>query len=87
MTFRFDAYLPRIVDAGGALAERAEDAGLESVVPTCPGWTVADLVAHQGMVHRWAAANLRNEEAPYTTESGVLDAVGGVGYRTPDAWR
>ena len=22
-------------------------------VPTCPGWTVADLIAHAGNVHRW----------------------------------
>ncbi|WP_395726137.1 maleylpyruvate isomerase family mycothiol-dependent enzyme [Nakamurella sp.] len=25
-------------------------------VPTCPGWTVRDLVTHIGGVHRWAAA-------------------------------
>lgn len=30
-------------------------------VPTCPEWTVLDLVAHQGMVHRWAAALVRGE--------------------------
>ena len=30
-------------------------------MPTCPEWTVRDLVAHQGMVHRWAAALVRGE--------------------------
>jgi uncharacterized protein (TIGR03083 family) len=25
-------------------------------VPACPGWTVADLAAHTGNVHRWATA-------------------------------
>ncbi len=25
-------------------------------VPTCPGWTLRELVLHQGEVHRWAAA-------------------------------
>jgi uncharacterized protein (TIGR03083 family) len=39
----------------------AERAGLAAPVPTCPGWTVLDLVAHQGMVHRWAAAIVRGE--------------------------
>src|SRR5205807_1693289 len=24
-------------------------------VPTCPGWTVHDLVDHAGSIHRWAA--------------------------------
>lgn len=28
-------------------------------VPTCPGWTVADVVSHTGQVQRWATAQLR----------------------------
>lgn len=43
-----------------AFAGSAADAGLETDVPTC-SWTVRQLVAHQGMVHRWARANLRGE--------------------------
>ncbi len=27
-------------------------------VPTCPGWTVRDLVTHVGITHRWATANI-----------------------------
>jgi uncharacterized protein (TIGR03083 family) len=44
-----------------AFVRYAERAGLAAPVPTCPDWTVRRLVAHQGMVHRWAAANLRGE--------------------------
>lgn len=33
--------------------EAARVAGLEAPVPTCPAWTVADLVGHIGRVHRW----------------------------------
>lgn len=44
---------------GEALAVAAERAGLDAGVPSCPDWTVRDLVRHQGDVHRWAAANLR----------------------------
>lgn len=44
-----------------AFVRYADRAGLAAPVPTCPGWTVRDLVAHQGMVHRWAAGLLRGE--------------------------
>jgi uncharacterized protein (TIGR03083 family) len=40
---------------GLALGESASEAGLTADVPSCPGWTVRDLLAHVGMVHRWAA--------------------------------
>jgi uncharacterized protein (TIGR03083 family) len=39
----------RIAIAGGEL-------GLNTTVPTCPGWTVRDLMTHIGTVHRWARA-------------------------------
>lgn len=29
-----------------------------TTVPSCPDWTLGRLVAHQGMVHRWAAGHL-----------------------------
>lgn len=27
-------------------------------VPTCPGWTLADLIAHTGTLYRWSAAHV-----------------------------
>ena len=50
-----------------AFVRYADRAGLSARVPTCPDWTVRDLVTHQGMVHRWAAALLRDDtpEAVY----------------------
>jgi len=36
------------------LADEAERVLLSDPVPTCPDWTVRDLVAHLGGVHRWA---------------------------------
>lgn len=44
-----------------AFVRYADRAGLTAPVPTCPDWSVRDLVAHQGMVHRWAAALVRGE--------------------------
>jgi uncharacterized protein (TIGR03083 family) len=42
-----------------AFVRYADRAGLRAPVPTTPDWTVRQLVAHQGMVHRWATAILR----------------------------
>ncbi len=45
-----------------AFVRYADRAGLDAPVLTTPDWTVRQLIAHQGMVHRWAAANVRGEE-------------------------
>ncbi|MFK4086074.1 maleylpyruvate isomerase family mycothiol-dependent enzyme [Kribbella sp. NPDC020789] len=37
------------------LAESVAAAGAEAVVPTAPGWTVADLVEHVGQTQNWVA--------------------------------
>jgi uncharacterized protein (TIGR03083 family) len=60
-----------------AFARSAGRAGLEADVPTCPDWTVRRLVGHQGMVHRWAAANLRGR-------SIEVDATERAGRRSAD---
>lgn len=44
-----------IGDAASVLRNNAVAAGMDRPVPTCPGWTVRDLVVHQGLVHRWAS--------------------------------
>jgi uncharacterized protein (TIGR03083 family) len=56
-----DDHLAALVHSGRVLRDTAAAAGLEAPVPTCPAWTVRKLVTHQGMVHRWAAANLRRK--------------------------
>ncbi|OKK17517.1 hypothetical protein AMK16_22130 [Streptomyces sp. CB00455] len=53
---------------GTLLAELAERAGTDALVPTCPPWRVADLLRHTGSVHRWAAGYVgegRLEPAPF----------------------
>ena len=54
-------HLDGLHEAVTAFVAYAGRAGLDAPVPTCPDWTVLDLVAHQGMVHRWAAALVRGE--------------------------
>jgi uncharacterized protein (TIGR03083 family) len=43
-------YLTALRRYGKRMAAAAEDA-LDQTVPSCPGWTVADLICHLGKVH------------------------------------
>jgi uncharacterized protein (TIGR03083 family) len=62
-------HLAGLARSGRALRDAAAAAGQAATVPTCPGWDVTKLVIHQGMVHRWAAANLRGETDHRTSDS------------------
>ena len=53
-----------------AFVRYADRAGLAAPVPTCPGWTVRDLVAHMGAAHRSTAAMLRGAEPAAVSISG-----------------
>lgn len=64
-----DRHVNALSRAGTVLREMAGAAGPHAPVPTCPTWDVSDLVAHQGMVHRWAAAHLRGDTAHDTDAS------------------
>jgi uncharacterized protein (TIGR03083 family) len=56
-----DRHLAGVCDALDAFVEHATAAGLDAMVPTTPDWDVRRLVAHQGLVHRWAAATIVGE--------------------------
>ena len=75
-TLTLDQHLAALRDAVAAFARHAEEAGLDVPVPTTPDWTVRRLIGHQGMVHRWATANLRGESVD-------PDAVERAGRRAP----
>jgi uncharacterized protein (TIGR03083 family) len=58
---------PRFLDCLGADYTRlraAAAAGLTSPVPTCPGWTVADLARHVGEVYLHKTLAIREETEP-----------------------
>ena len=57
----FDEHGDGLGEAWSVLRDNAARAGLDAPVPTCAGWAVRDLVAHQGMVHRWAAGCVRGD--------------------------
>ena len=77
-------HLAGLSEAMRAFVRYADRAGLEARVPTCPDWTVLDLVAHQGMVHRWAAALLGGER-PTDDEVAAYEA-SGRGSEHPLGW-
>ncbi|MDQ4039520.1 MAG: maleylpyruvate isomerase family mycothiol-dependent enzyme [Actinomycetota bacterium] len=72
-------YLDELERQGQALGSAAAQLDLDAEVPTCPTWTVAELVAHIGMVHRWAASHVQEprktgDGAQATApEEGLLD--------------
>ena len=71
-----DEHLAAVEVSGGQLAGFARQAGLDARVPTCPAWTVDELVAHQAMVHRWATAHVRGDEPDAVlTQTQVLETV------------
>ena len=47
-------YVAHIRREAGALADAAR-LGLDAPSPSCPGWSVATLVKHTGLVHQWVA--------------------------------
>ncbi|CAN5776553.1 maleylpyruvate isomerase family mycothiol-dependent enzyme [soil metagenome] len=71
----FTRHVAAVEVASSDLASRALSSGLEAPVVTCPRWRVADLVVHQGIVHRWAASNLRGDNDVVPTKSQILKEV------------
>jgi uncharacterized protein (TIGR03083 family) len=66
-----------IVEHTRRLAESAAVAGPDTVVPTAPKWTVADLVEHVGQTHNWVAEIIERRITDPTqlpTEVAVLPA-------------
>ncbi len=44
-----------LITENAAFAELFRDADLSTPVPTCPGWTLAQLMRHVGRGDRWCA--------------------------------
>ena len=65
------AHLEGLRAALVAFVRYADRAGLRAAVPTCPDWDVRALIAHQGMVHRWAAAIVRGAPVDPDSEERV----------------
>jgi uncharacterized protein (TIGR03083 family) len=68
---RHDEYVAAIRADGAALATAARDAGVDASIPSCPLWTVSDLLGHIGRIHRWVAhiiVERETERGPHWSE-------------------
>jgi uncharacterized protein (TIGR03083 family) len=52
-----------VTGSAGTLAGIASGQDLTAQVPTCPGWTLRQLITHVGRAHRWAAAIIATRAA------------------------
>jgi uncharacterized protein (TIGR03083 family) len=83
-----EQHLDGLREAVDAFGESATAAGLEAAVPTTPDWDVRRLVAHQGLVHRWATGHILGEEVdPDAVELEGLEAADPVEWLSDGAQR
>ncbi|MET7364431.1 maleylpyruvate isomerase family mycothiol-dependent enzyme [Streptomyces sp. NPDC005566] len=81
-----DQYCDEILRQTDALRAAVKGADLTARVPTCPDWSLRDLVVHVGGAHRWAGEIVRtrateeipdeqvpNAEGPGDDDPGALD--------------
>jgi uncharacterized protein (TIGR03083 family) len=59
---QLEQHLEGIRRAVESFADSATTAGLSAAVPTTPDWDVRRLLAHQGLVHRWATGHVLGEQ-------------------------
>src|SRR5262245_13029807 len=71
----FDRYFELFTGAAERLVASVEQTGLTAPVPTCPGWTGANLLAHQTMVHRWATGLITGASAEPPDDAVILNTV------------
>jgi len=58
-----DLLLAEVTGSADTLAGIAATADLTTTVPTCPDWTLRQLITHVGRAHRWAAAIVATQAA------------------------
>jgi uncharacterized protein (TIGR03083 family) len=75
-----------LTEATDGFAAELEGGDLAAPVPTCPGWTLADLGEHLRVTHAWAAHAVVEGNPDGMPEPGPLDRDGLVaGYRAAAA--
>jgi uncharacterized protein (TIGR03083 family) len=58
-----DRLLAEVTGSTGTLADITADADQTAQVPTCPDWTLRQLITHVGRAHRWAATIVATQAA------------------------
>src|ERR671931_2060326 len=88
VTLTYERYCDEIVVQTGLIRDIVRGADLSVTVPTCPDWTLAQLVRHLGGHHLALEMAVRTGTAVQDPESQVPDAAGphGDGPVALDAW-
>jgi uncharacterized protein (TIGR03083 family) len=68
-----DRYYAEITASTATLAALAGREDLAQPVPSCPDWTLRQLVTHVGRVHRWAAETVRTRSTEFIPFRSVPD--------------
>ena len=68
-------YIRFVASEGDRFASAAKQGDLTVRIPTCPEWTMRDLVRHLGMIHLWAAANVAFPEPDWLDVGELPDLV------------
>jgi uncharacterized protein (TIGR03083 family) len=63
-----DLYLAHLARDGRRMADLA-DGDLDAPVPTCPDWTLRDLLEHTSGVHRWQTEAARHDHGSFPNPS------------------
>ena len=58
----FERYVDVVAVSATRMVTTVELVGFDAPVITCPAWDGRALIAHQAMVHRWAAAHIRGDD-------------------------
>ena len=66
------------VEMASCWRTRLPSAGKEAPLPTCPEWTVGDLVLHLGEVQRWAAATVASPPGVRADDGELAAAIAGA---------
>src|SRR6478736_3442268 len=59
----FERYVDLVAVSATRMVTTVEGVGFDAEVVTCPTWDGRALLAHQAMVHRWATAQVRGDDA------------------------
>jgi uncharacterized protein (TIGR03083 family) len=68
-------HIAAVREEGALMVAAVVQADPDGAVPTCPDWTVRELVRHTGGVHRWATGFVRGRTEPQRAD---LDEVVGT---------
>ncbi|WBB70845.1 maleylpyruvate isomerase family mycothiol-dependent enzyme [Micromonospora sp. WMMD812] len=72
----FDGWCDEIVAQAELMAAHLAGADPRTPVPSCPGWTVGQLVRHVGAGHRWAEEIVRTRAATPLPDTDLRDLSG-----------